>query len=147
MRIRPATEGDYAGAARLFRALMGPGFVLDAELFAITCGSSDYVILVAEASEEVVGMAVVVTSERIRLAANTRRRRFHVDQLIVLPEHRRKGIGRSLLVEVVRLAREQAPAYIIVNCDFTDVAARKTYESAGFCLVRQNTDRFEIALS
>ena len=148
MNIRAANEGDHAAAERLFRVQMGPSFELDPELFRAACAGDDYLILVAETGEpggEVTGIAVVVYSERIRLAANTRRRRFHVDQLIVLPEHRRKGIGRALLLEVARIAREQAPSYIIVNCDFTDVGARRTYESSGFHLVRQTGDRFEIA--
>ena len=45
------------------------------------------------------------------------------------------------------MARKDAPSYIIVNCDFMNVAARKSYEAAGLHLVRQAADRFEIAFT
>lgn len=148
MTIRPAVDSDYPAAARLFRALMGASFDLDPSLFAEVCRGPGHLAFVAEqAPSEVAGIVVVVVSDRIRLAASTRRRRFHIDQLIVLPEHRRRGIGRALLAQVAEIAASQSPSYIIVNCDFTDVAARKTYEAAGFNLVRQSSDRFEIAFA
>jgi ribosomal protein S18 acetylase RimI-like enzyme len=90
-------------------------------------------------------MAIVVVSDRIRMAAGTRRRRYHLDELIVSPANRRQGVGRALLEHVKELARQDTPSYIIVNCDFMNVAARRTYESAGLHLVRQSADRFEVA--
>ena len=92
-------------------------------------------------------MAIVIVSSRIRLSAGTRRCRFHIDQLLVSPAMRRQGIGNALLNAVIEMAKANAPSYIIVNCDFTNVAARKTYESAGLNLVRQSADRFEIAFT
>ena len=146
MTIRPAEAGDFHAAHSLFRVLMGESFDLDETLFAAVCHDPGHLALVAEAEGEgVVGIAIVVVNDRIRLAANTRRHRYHIDQLIVLPEQRRQGIGLALLDHILSLAQSQAPSYIIVNCDFTNVAARRTYESAGFHLVRQASDRFEIA--
>lgn len=148
MTIRPAGQNDYDAAQRLFRVLMGESFTLDPDLFGEVCRGSGHLASVAEDTDgAVVGIVVVVTSDRIRLAANTRRRRFHIDQLIVFPEQRRRGIGRTLLEHVAGIARGESPSYIIVNCDFTNVAARKVYESAGFQLVREAHDRFEIAFS
>jgi ribosomal protein S18 acetylase RimI-like enzyme len=146
MTIRPADAGDYPAATALFRVLMGEHFVLDEALFGEVCRGGGHRAFVAEDdSGAVVGIVAVVVGDRIRLAANTRRRRFHIDQLVVLPERRRHGVGRALLDHVVALARSETPSYIIVNCDFTNVAARRTYESAGFQLIRQAADRFEIA--
>jgi ribosomal protein S18 acetylase RimI-like enzyme len=90
-------------------------------------------------------LAVVVVSDRIHLAAGSHRHRFHLDQLIVSPEHRRRGIAKALIENVIAIAKEARPSYILVSCDFTNVAARRTYESAGMYLVRQSADRFEIA--
>jgi ribosomal protein S18 acetylase RimI-like enzyme len=125
---------------------MGENFTLDESLWNTVCTADTHRALAAEnESGEVVGLAVVVVSDRIRLAAGTRRRRFHLDDLIVAPEHRRQGIGKALLEKVKEIAAADAPSYIIVNCDFMNVAARRTYEAAGLYLVRQSNDRFEIA--
>jgi ribosomal protein S18 acetylase RimI-like enzyme len=144
--IRAATEADYDAAARLFRSTMGESFALDQSLWKAVCETPSHLAIVAEdASGSVAGLAVVVVSDRIRLAAGMRRRRFHIDDLIVAPEQRRKGIGRALLEYIKAIAAREAPSYIIVNCDFLNVPARKTYEAAGLHLVRQGNDRFEIA--
>ncbi len=153
VHLRPAETGDYDAAAGLFRALMGESFTLDAALWneCVTSHSGDgahqaYVATLPDTGE-VVGLTVVIVSDRIRLASGTHRKRFHIDQLIVRPDQRRKGIGHALLMHVLGLAAEAAPSYILVNCDFTNVAARKVYEGAGLYLVRQSSDRFEIAFS
>jgi ribosomal protein S18 acetylase RimI-like enzyme len=145
--IRPATPDDFDAAARLFQAMMGDGFALHRELWAEACARPDaYRVLVAtDESGAVAGLAVLVVSDRIQLAAGTHRRRFHLDQLIVAPEQRRRGVAKALLEHVKAMAAEERPSYILVNCDFTNVAARRTYESAGLYLVRQAHDRFEIA--
>ena len=146
--IRPATAADYNAAARLFQAMMGEGFALSAELWQAICEAPTHRALVAQSEEEgggVVGLAVVVVSDRIRLAAGTRRRRYHVDELIVDPAARRQGIGKRLLTEVIAMAKQDTPSYVLINCDFTNVAARRLYESSGLNLVRQSPDRFEIA--
>ena len=146
--IRPATEQDFTAATDLFRSTMGAQFVLGQDLWTAVCTAPSHRALVAtNASDTVVGMAIVVVSDRIRLAAGTRRRRYHLDELIVSPANWRQGIGRTLLEHVEEMARQDTPSYIIVNCDFMNVAARKTYESAGLHLVRQSADRFEVAFS
>lgn len=146
--IRPSTAADYDSAARLFRSTMGEAFTLDATLWQSICDADTHRVLAAEGQDgSVIGLTVVVVSDRIRLAAGTRRRRFHIDELIVAPEMRRKGIGNTLLEHVKQMAQDEAPSYIIVNCDFMNVAARKTYEAAGLYLVRQANDRFEVAFS
>ncbi len=147
--VRAATTADCDSANILFKSQLGDGFDLDHELWRAICTADSHHVLVATTSggNEIAGLAVVIVSDRIRLAHGTRRRRFHLDHLIVLPTFRRHGIGHRLLKEVIAVAETQKPSYIIVNCEFTNVAARKTYESAGLYLVRQANDRFEIAFS
>ena len=146
--VRSATAEDYAGAVRLFHAHMGAGFDLDENLWKAVCTTDSHRAFVATTeSGAVVGLAVVVVSDRIRLAAGIRRRRFHIDDLIVDPAVRRQGIGKAILEHLIAMARAERPAYIVVTCDFTNVAARRVYESAGLYLVRQSSDRFEIAFS
>ena len=144
--IRPAATSDYPTAAALFASTRGAGFTLSPDLWKVVCEESDaHRALIAEVGGVVVGLAVVVVSERIRLAAGTRRRRFHVDELIVSPASRRQGVGRALLEHVKAMAQAEAPSYILINCDFMNVAARRTYEAAGLHLIQQGGDRFEIA--
>jgi ribosomal protein S18 acetylase RimI-like enzyme len=148
VHIRAASPDDYDAANLLFKAQLGEGFVLDRELWGAICDAETHRATVAALPNgDVAGLAVVIVSDRIRLAHGTRRRRFHLDHLIVLPKYRRQGIGNQLLAELIGFAKTQNPSYIIVNCEFTNVAARRTYESAGLYLVRQANDRFEIAFS
>ena len=144
--IRPAATSDYDAAARLFRYTMGENFNLDTSLWEQVCTGPGYRTLTAvNDAGVVVALAVVVVSDRIRLAAGLRRHRFHVDELIVSPEYRRHGIGHALLEHIKSLAAAEAPSYIIANCDFMNVAARRVYEDVGLHLTRQASDRFEIA--
>lgn len=147
--IRPGVAEDYDAASTLFRQIIGGEFSLDRALWQTVCTTPErYRPLLAEnVSGEPMGLAVVVISDRIRLAAGTRRNRFHVDDLIVSPNHRRKGVGRALLEQIKVLAQAQAPSYILINCDFMNVAARRTYESAGLTVTREGGDRFEIAFN
>lgn len=148
LSIRPARPADFAAAQTLFQAQLGDGFTLDCALWDAVCADTTYRALVGEGEGgEIAGLAVVIVSDRIRLAHGTRRRRFHLDHLITLPKYRRQGVGKRLLEEVIALARTERPSYMIVDCEFTNVAARRTYESAGLYLVRQASDRFEIAFS
>lgn len=125
---------------------MGAEFVLEETLWNAVCAApSHHALMATDEKNAVVGMTIVVVSDRIRLAAGTRRRRFHLDELIVAPAKRRQGIGGALLEQVKAMAQQESPSYIIINCDFMNVAARKSYEAAGLHLVRQSADRFEIA--
>jgi Acetyltransferases len=146
--VRAASARDYEAAVRLYRTYLGDEFVLNAALWEAFCGQESHRALVAETADgRVVGLVTVVVTERIRLATSTRRHRFHVDDLVVDPDLRRRGIAKALLAETVAMARAERPSYLIVSCDFTNVAARRTYEAAGLSLVRQNSDRFELAFS
>jgi ribosomal protein S18 acetylase RimI-like enzyme len=146
LTIRPATAADYDDAARLFQSAIGDNFTLDATLWNQVCSGEGHRAFVGENHrKQVVALSVVIVSDRVRLAAGLRRRRFHLDELIVDPAHRRQGIGRAMLEHIKAIAEKEAPSYIIVNCDFMNVAARRTYESAGLHLVRQSGDRFEVA--
>jgi ribosomal protein S18 acetylase RimI-like enzyme len=146
--IRPAVAGDYDAAATLFRSTVGESFALDPSLWDAICAADTHRVIVAQGENgAAVGLSVIVISDRIRLAAGTRRRRFHIDELIVAPEQRQHGIGRALLEHIKEMAKAEAPSYIIINCVFTNVAARRLYEAADMHLVRQADDRFEIAFN
>jgi ribosomal protein S18 acetylase RimI-like enzyme len=56
----------------------------------------------------------------------------YLQELYVLPELRRRGIGRALLTATIELARERGADGIDLNTGETDTAARALYESMGF---------------
>lgn len=147
LTIRNATVADYDAAARLFKMTMGESFTLDRKLWQDVCETEGHRAFVGEADGTVVALSVVIVSDRVRLASGLHRRRYHLDEIIVDPQYRRRGYAKALLEHVKGIVAQNAPAYIIVNCDFMNVAARRTYESAGLYLVRQSSDRFEIAFS
>lgn len=55
-----------------------------------------------------------------------------LEELYVVPAERGKGVGRALMTEFVRVARERGAAGLEVITGETDTAARALYESFGF---------------
>lgn len=53
-------------------------------------------------------------------------------QLAVLPEFRRKGTGRALVLHALSQARALRVSYVILEVRVTNAAARRLYESLGF---------------
>jgi ribosomal protein S18 acetylase RimI-like enzyme len=56
----------------------------------------------------------------------------YLEELYVVPERRGEGLGRALLREVVRLAREANASAVHLVTSETDTAARRLYEAEGF---------------
>jgi ribosomal protein S18 acetylase RimI-like enzyme len=56
----------------------------------------------------------------------------HLQELYVVPSLRGQGIGRTLMEQVIALAREQGADGVDLNTGETDTAARSLYESMGF---------------
>ena len=57
-----------------------------------------------------------------------------LNDLYVLPGPRRRGVARSLLRAAFDVAREQGAAYLQLQTERTNVAARRLYESEGYRL-------------
>jgi ribosomal protein S18 acetylase RimI-like enzyme len=56
----------------------------------------------------------------------------YLEELYVVPEQRRKGLGRALLDAALEAARDAGADQIELGTSEDDVAARALYESAGF---------------
>jgi GNAT superfamily N-acetyltransferase len=72
----------------------------------------------------------------------------HVDQLIVAPEHRRSGVGRSILAEMADVAN-------YYNCHKMTAmvphlrSAQRFFEACGYCVeavLRQHTFKIDMAM-
>ncbi len=56
----------------------------------------------------------------------------YLEELYVVPDRRREGIGRALMTAVLELAHERRAAGMEVVTGEDDTAARSLYESVGF---------------
>ena len=59
-------------------------------------------------------------------------REAYLEELYVVPERRGEGLGRALLEETIRLAREAGAVRVDLGTGEDDAEARGLYESAGF---------------
>jgi ribosomal protein S18 acetylase RimI-like enzyme len=56
----------------------------------------------------------------------------YLEELYVVPEHRREGHGRSLMETALAVARDRGATMVELNTSISDSAARALYESFGF---------------
>ena len=74
------------------------------------------------------GLAVM----RFRASIWIEARECYLAELYVVPDKRGAGIGRALMDEVMRIARDEGAGHIELNTSEDDVAARALYEKLGF---------------
>ena len=130
--VRAAAGGDMPAAGRLLddfnrefsEPTPGPE-VLAARLLALV-GEGDTVVLLA--GEDPLGIAVL----RFRDAIWSQGGECHLAELYVVPEHRGRGVGRSLMNAAVEEARRRGATTMDIGVDEPDRAARGLYESMGF---------------
>jgi GNAT superfamily N-acetyltransferase len=110
VRIRPAVAADVPVIAELIRGLarfekLEPEVTMTPELLERNLfGPRPYAeALLAEAAGEAVGFALFFHSFSSFLA----RPGIYLEDLFVVPEHRGRGVGRTLLMALARLAVER----------------------------------------
>lgn len=74
------------------------------------------------------GLAVL----RFRPAIWTDALECYLAELYVVPERRRRGLGRALMEAAIELARAEGATHMDLGTGEDDVAARALYESLGF---------------
>ena len=88
--------------------------------------SGDTVVLLAGDGPD--GLALM----RFRPSIWIEARECYLGELYVVPDKRGRGIGRALMDEVLRIARDEGAGHIELNTSHDDVAARALYEKLGF---------------
>jgi ribosomal protein S18 acetylase RimI-like enzyme len=152
--IRPATPADYDAvgavyaeverlhrdaAPHVFRAPDGPA--LNPEYFESMLADADAVWLVAEHHGEIWGFVtaqIVYAPDRPILVP---RRYAEVDNLAVLRQHRRAGIGRALMERAHAWAAERGIHEVELNVYEFNQDAIAFYEELGYVTERRKMRR------
>jgi ribosomal protein S18 acetylase RimI-like enzyme len=130
--VRRAADTDLVAAGRLlhdfnreFAEPTPPPDVLGDRLRQLVAGGDTVVLL---AGEEPTGLAIL----RFRGAIWSAALECYLAELYVVPEQRRRGVGRALMQAAIREARERGAETMDIGVDEPDLAARQLYESMGF---------------
>jgi len=130
--IRRAGAGDAADVARLLHDFNSeyeehtPGVPALTERLGELLAANEITVLLAGDPPE--GFALF----RVRPSLWAKAADAYLEELYVIPEQRRKGIGRALLNAAINAARGAGANHFELTTGETDTEARALYESRGF---------------
>lgn len=127
-RIRPWVPADREKVQDLLRLLSQEADVTTEEA----------PTFVAESSEGIVGMVTLCVFTTLTGP------KAYLDHLVVAPERRRQGIGRSLVLHAIEIARQAQASRIDLSASETKQAGRALYAALGFS--RRDSDSFRLHL-
>lgn len=142
MRIRPATPADVPALLSLLahldayhRAarpdLFAPAKRTEVDLAALL-GDARATILVADRDDVLLGFVAVGLRDVPASPIRAGHRLAEIDNIVVVPEARRQGIGRALIAAASDWARDRAVDRLVLSVwAFNDEAIR-FYTAAGF---------------
>jgi ribosomal-protein-alanine N-acetyltransferase len=119
-RIRAATEADLAAVADIERHVFGDPWSLDAFRTALSG-----MMLVVTAGDGVAGYAVAHGVDEVAEILN----------VAVDPSHRRRGIGRRLVLEVCRRLFDHGAETVFLEVRASNTTAQALYQGLGFTAV------------
>jgi GNAT superfamily N-acetyltransferase len=126
--IRAATAADAGRLAALLTDEGYPAGETDLAARIERFSTSDAHVLAAEASGEVIGFIAFVLVPRFE----TDERFARIVALVVDPGVRERGIGKRLMAEAERVARDEAAAFLEVTSGHHRPEARKLFEAMGY---------------
>jgi ribosomal protein S18 acetylase RimI-like enzyme len=141
VRVRRARRGDLPSVLALFDELdrlqrdwrlftPRPGVADEVRRkYAEAMTRSDVMVAVAEDGAEVVGMAFAEAQMPSRFSDE---RSLEISGVVVRAERRREGIGRLLVQEAVRFARERGLRWVSLRTYGPNVEAMEFWEGLGF---------------
>jgi GNAT superfamily N-acetyltransferase len=136
--VRLATAADIDVLAPVFDAYRQfYGQVQDLDLarrfLQERCSSNESTLLLAEQGTTPTGFTQLYPS-----FSSTRAARIYIlNDLYVVPSHRRSGVGRLLLQEAARYALEKGAIRLTLSTAHTNIPAQCLYESLGWKLDEQ----------
>ena len=120
-RIRPARRGDREGIANLLAEVGYPNACDSATLSWVISHPEMEVHLAVDPLDRAVGMVALSHRPALRLKG----RIATLDELVVLPAWRRKGIGKELLARAVTRVK-------VLGCKRLEVATRERVDGPVF---------------
>jgi len=124
--LRRAEAGDCDAVCELATALVG--FEADRRAsFEATLASPDHEVIVAELDRAVIGYAHLMTYHDLSHGALA----GELLGLIVCEDLRRQGIARTLMREIMRLARQRGIGELHISTEPGNDAAKALYASLG----------------
>ena len=92
--------------------------------------------LVATVDDKVVGYLLMT-----KVLNPIKNKNFYlIDYVSVLSDYRGMGVGKKLLEEAEKIAREEETMYLQLTCGYQRKAAHKLYEKSGF--IKRESDQF-----
>ncbi len=131
LRIRRLRQGDLESLAQLHRQFWGEESNLDRmqARFQELDANPKYILLCATVDEVVAGSLMGIVCDELYGEC---RPFLLLENLVVDAKHRRKGIGRALLSELQKQARERNCSQILFITEADRKDAVSFYESAGY---------------
>jgi GNAT superfamily N-acetyltransferase len=126
--VRPATADDAERFASLLTDEGYPAGASDLASRIERFTNEDSFVLAAEASGEVIGFIAVHVLPRFEVDERFAR----IVALVVDPGVRSRGIGRQLMTEAERVARDRGAAFLEVTSGHHRPEARRLFESLGY---------------
>jgi ribosomal protein S18 acetylase RimI-like enzyme len=131
-RVRIATSADAPAVGELLDRFnrdfndFTPGPAAMAQRITELIAGHDTMVLLAE--EPPAGLAVL----RLRPALWTQGLECYLAELYVVPERRRRGLGRAIMLGAIATAKSRGAASMDLGTDEGDHAAHALYKSLGF---------------
>lgn len=130
MLVRSATQSDYEQLIRLYSAFVGDDRYSkpDNDSFEQVLNSQSNFVFVAAKAEKLIGFA----SFSIRFVIRYPTAIAELDELYVAPDYRDHGIGRALMDEVEKTAKEHGCRRVFIESAYKHLAGHKFYVAAGY---------------
>jgi GNAT superfamily N-acetyltransferase len=130
MKIRPVIASDYKQVMQLYNGFVNEDRFLkyNNDSFHKVLNLKNSYIYVVEYKDGLVGFA----SFSIRSVVRYPKPIAELDELYVLPEFRKKGLGKKLLQKVIIKAKQRKCYRLFVESHYDHKNAHKLYEQLGF---------------
>ena len=145
LKIRKAKEGDYSAANNLYHVTYDmyhekipsfykkqPSQTLPKGTYLNMIHGNESLVFVAEADKNVVGLLYAEIEKEEGDKWVYPRKRVRIEEIAVLPEFSRKGIGKRLLQEAEKWAKKKKISDLILLTYAFNEGAIRFYETHGY---------------